>query len=252
MKEPQKGERLQKVLAARGFGSRRQIEAWIISRKIRINGQIAKLGDRIKLGDYVQIGQQSITLLNSNPKFKHQIIAYNKPEGQIVTKQDPKNRATVFAALPKLKQNRWVSIGRLDLNTSGLLLFTTDGVLAHRLMHPSTAIEREYAVRVLGTVSTEQIQQLTTKVILSDGPARFESVIEAGGLGANHWYKVILKEGRNREVRRLWEAVGVSVSRLIRIRYGNVSLGARLFSGNWRQLEPSEVKGLLAYANMQY
>jgi 23S rRNA pseudouridine2605 synthase len=239
-----KTERLHKLLAAQGLGSRRQIETWIQAGQVRLNGNVAKLGDCAVVGDRVQIGAKQIRIQNNAIKLP-KIIAYNKPEGQIVSRHDPAGRPTVFAALPKLHQTRWVAIGRLDFNTSGLLLFTTDGELANKLMHPSHAIEREYAVRVLGTVGVEQLKQLTAGIPLEDGLARFDSITDAGGTGINHWYKVILREGRNKEVRRLWEAVGIKVSRLIRLRYGNVILQPRLLVGHWRKLDVNEVKDLL-------
>jgi 23S rRNA pseudouridine2605 synthase len=179
------------------------------------------------------------------------VIAYNKPQGELVTRNDPEGRRTVFSQLPKVRNGRWIAVGRLDINTSGLLLLTTDGELANRLMHPSREIEREYTVRVLGKVAESDLARLTSGVELEDGPARFERVEEAGGSGANHWYKVVLKEGRNREVRRLWEAVGATVNRLIRLRYANVEMGPRLFAGNWRKLESEELEGLLALAGLE-
>jgi len=244
------GERLQKVLATRGLGSRRQIEGWIAAGQVWVNDRLARLGDRVGPGDRIRVGEREIRLGLRNTPLR-QIIAYNKPEGEVVTRGDPDGRPTVFERLPRLRQGRWIAVGRLDLNTSGLLLFTTDGELANRLMHPSREVEREYSVRVLGEVSPGQLAQLTAGVELEDGPARFERVTEAGGSGLNHWYKVVLKEGRNREVRRLWDAVGVPVSRLIRLRYGAVELGPRLFTGHSRKLEPAEIKGLLALAGLQ-
>ncbi len=238
------GERLQKALAARGLGSRRQIEGWISEGRIKINGQLAKLGDRVQPGDKVRVDGKEIRI-GFRPAAARKTLLYNKPEGELVTRNDPEGRRTVFERLPKAGQARWVAVGRLDINTSGLLLLTTDGELANRLMHPSAEIEREYSVRVLGEVTESQLQQLTKGVELDDGPARFERIEEAGGTGANRWYRVVLKEGRNREVRRLWEAVGVKVSRLIRTRYGNVELGPRLFSGQWRKLSDEETNGLL-------
>jgi 23S rRNA pseudouridine2605 synthase len=244
------GERLQKVLAGRGLGSRREIEGWIQAGQVLVNGRPARLGDRVGPGDRIRVGERDIHL-GQRVVPERQVIAYNKPEGELVTRSDPAGRATVFARLPRPRQGRWIAIGRLDINTSGLLLLTTDGELANRLMHPSREVEREYSVRVLGEVSAEQLASLTRGVTLGDGEGRFERLEEAGGSGVNHWYKVVLKEGRNREVRRLWEAVGVPVSRLIRLRYGNVALGPRLFTGHWRRLESEELKGLLALAGLE-
>ncbi len=243
------GERLQKALAARGLGSRREIEGWIEAGRIRINGNPAKLGDRVSPGDRVRVDGKEIRI-GFRPEAARQVLVYNKPEGELVTRHDPEGRRTVFDRLPKVGQARWVAVGRLDINTSGLLLLSTDGGLANRLMHPSTAVEREYSVRVLGEVSDSQLARLTQGIELEDGPARFEHIAEGGGNGANRWYRVVLREGRNREVRRLWEAAGVKVSRLIRVRYGNVELGPRLFTGHWRKLTPDELDGLLALAGM--
>lgn len=244
------GERLQKVLAQRGLGSRRAIEAWIAAGEVRVNGRPAQLGDRVAPGDRIRVRGQEVHLDARFPPPRR-VIVYNKPEGEVVTRRDPEGRPTVFAALPRLRQGRWVAVGRLDVNTSGLLLFTTDGELAHRLMHPSREVEREYAVRVLGQVSDETLRQLLQGLELEDGSARFDSITPAGGEGANHWYQVVLREGRKREVRRLWEAAGVRVSRLIRIRYGSLHLGPRVFAGHWRELEPAELQGLLALAGLE-
>ncbi len=244
------GERLQKLLAARGMGSRREIEGWIRAGRVSLNGQLAKLGDRVKPGDRIQVDGEPVYI---DPRIepRRRVLIYNKPEGELVTRKDEEGRRTVFDNLPSARGGRWVAVGRLDINTSGLLLLTTDGELANRLMHPSREVEREYSVRVLGELSQAQLQQLTQGVELEDGPARFDSVVEAGGRGANRWYRVVLREGRNREVRRLWEAVGVTVSRLIRLRYGNVDMGPRLFTGHWRKATDEEMEGLLKLADLQ-
>lgn len=245
----QEGERLQKVLANAGLGSRREIETWIAAGRVQVNGHVAQLGERIGSGDRVALDGRWLRL-SERLSNRRRLIAYNKPEGEVVTRHDPEDRPSVFARLPPLSRGRWIAVGRLDINTSGLLLLTTDGELANRLMHPSREIEREYAVRVVGEVSDQDMQRLTTGVELEDGPARFVSVREAGGTGVNRWYGVVLCEGRKREVRRLWEAIGHRVSRLIRVRFANVSLGPRLFAGHWRDLEDEERQALLALAGL--
>ena len=244
--------RIQKVLADAGLGSRREIEGWITAGRIEINGRVAKLGDRLGPDDPVRLDGKPLRLAPATAAEPLRVIAYHKPEGEIVTRQDPEGRPTVFDRLPPLLQGRWIAIGRLDINTSGLLLLTTSGALANRLMHPSQEIEREYAVRVLGTAPREALQRLVHGVELDDGPARFEEIVESdtSSRGANRWYHVLLREGRNREVRRLWEAVGVKVSRLMRVRFGNVILEPSLFSHKWRDLAPEELDGLLKLAGM--
>lgn len=244
------GERLQKYLANTGLGSRREIERWIQEGKIQINNRSAELGERVVPGDRIRIGRRVIRVGEASTT-ERRVIIYNKPEGELVTRSDPEGRPTVFAKLPKLKQGRWIAVGRLDINSAGLLIFTTDGELANRLMHPSQQIEREYAVRLLGAITPEMLEQLTSGIELEDGPARFEDIVETGGTGANRWFHVVIMEGRKREVRRLWEAVGARVSRLIRVRYGPVNLGKRLFAGHWRELEPDEMKELLVVAGLK-
>ncbi|MTW19903.1 23S rRNA pseudouridine(2605) synthase RluB [Allochromatium palmeri] len=242
--------RLQKLLAEAGLGSRRNIEGWISEGRVRVNGQLAKLGDRATRADRIRVDGREVTL-KPKREAETQVIVYHKPEGELVTRRDPEERPTVFRRLPRPKQGRWIAVGRLDINTSGLILFTTDGELANRLMHPSREIEREYAVRILGGVAPETLEHLTAGIELEDGPAKFERITDQGGTGANHWYNVVLREGRNREVRRLWEAAGCTVSRLIRIRYGNVELGRRLFPGNWRPLTDEERAELMALAGLR-
>lgn len=244
------GERLQKVLAAAGLGSRREIEGWIAQGNVTVNGRTAKLGDRIEPSDRVSVNGKPIRGLENSADTRRRVILYHKPEGELTTRKDPEGRPTVFEALPRLRGSRWVSVGRLDTNTSGLLIFTNDGALANKLMHPSAEVEREYAVRVLGKVTDEVLLDLKRGVSLEDGLAKFDDIRDAGGDGANRWYHVILKEGRNREVRRLWEAVGLTVSRLIRVRYGSLSLPRNLPRGAWRDATEEETRELLAAAKM--
>ena len=238
-------EKLQKVLANLGHGSRREIEAIIQQGRISIDGKIATLGDRVEPsaslkiridGHVVPIREESETICR--------VLAYYKPEGELSTRKDPEGRPTVFDRLPKMRGSRWIAVGRLDVNTSGLMLFTTDGELANRLMHPSQEVEREYAVRVFGQVTDEQLKQLRVGVQLEDGPASFKTISYQGGEGLNQWYRVTLTEGRNREVRRLWEAIDVQVSRLIRVRYGDIDLPKKLPRGGWMEFELDNVNYL--------
>lgn len=243
--------RIQKVLADAGLGSRREIEGWIEAGRIEINGEVAKLGDRMVPGDRIRLDRRELRLAPPSAE-PLRVIAYNKPEGEVVTRHDPEGRPTIFRHLPPLEQGRWIAVGRLDINTSGLLLLTNNGELANKLMHPSQEIEREYAVRILGEVPKEALHRLVHGVELDDGPAHFEEIVESSiSQGANRWYHVLLREGRNREVRRLWEAVGLKVSRLMRVRFGNVILGPRVFSHHWRDLTPEELDGLLAMVGMK-
>jgi 23S rRNA pseudouridine2605 synthase len=235
------GEKLQKVLARSGTGSRREMERWIEEGRITVNGQRAKLGDRVTGKDRIAVDGKSLDIA---PGEKTRCILYHKPTGEVCTRSDPQGRRTVFQRLPKLKAGRWISIGRLDFNTSGLLLFTTDGDLANVLMHPSSNIEREYMVRVMGNVTPEMLKHMLDGVMLDDGVARFTDIQDAGGEGINRWYYVVLMEGRNREVRRLWESQGLTVSRLKRVRYGEVFIPSKVKQGQWVELEGKEVKGL--------
>lgn len=237
-------EKLQKVLARVGLGSRREIELWIKLGRLTINNLPAKLGDRITLQDKVKLDGR-VVRLKASDEIKHRTIMYHKPAGEMCSRNDPEGRPTVFDNLPKIRGKRWISIGRLDFNTSGLLLLTTDGDLANKLMHPSSNIEREYAVRVLGSVGPQTIERLKKGVKLEDGLARFDDIMEAGGEGANHWYHVILREGRNREVRRLFESQNVKVSRLIRVRFGTATLPRFLRFGQSRDLEKKEMDDLV-------
>jgi len=244
-------ERIQKVLANAGHGSRRQIEAWIKEGKITVNGKPAVLGQSIDHTDRISIDSRQIRLHfpRGDKKPMPKIIAYYKPVGEVCSRKDEKGRETVFSKLPRLRNSRWINIGRLDINTTGLLLFTTDGDLANKLMHPSSQIEREYAVRVLGTATKEQFEAMRAGVELEDGVAKFTDIVDSGGEGANHWYHVVIMEGRNREVRRLWESQGLKVSRLIRTRFGPYLLPRRKRPGqNWR-LEDSEIEALQKAAN---
>ena len=228
-------ERIQKYLASQGAGSRRQIDSLLQQGRITVNGKPAKPGDQVAGGEKIAIDGKLLRLQRHPARGK--ILIYHKPVGQVCTRADPEGRDDVYQHLPGLQQGRWVGIGRLDINTSGLLLFTNDGELANRLMHPSYEVEREYAVRVHGEVSPAMLQQLRDGVELDDGAGHFDDIIDSGGSGTNHWYHVVLKEGRNREVRRLWEAVGVEVSRLVRVRYDQFSLPKWLKPGKYRILD---------------
>ncbi|MBD3894738.1 23S rRNA pseudouridine(2605) synthase RluB [Halomonas sp. ML-15] len=242
-------EKLQKVLARAGLGSRREMETAISAGRIKVNGKLATLGDRIEMRDKVTFDDRPVTLRGAD-ETPRRVIMYNKPEGELCTRKDPEGRRTVFERLPRLKGERWIAIGRLDINTSGLLLFTTDGELANKLMHPSTEVEREYAVRVMGEVRREQVVAMVEGVMLDDGPARFSDVQEFGGEGINTWFHVVILEGRNREVRRLWESQGLTVSRLKRVRYGNIFLDKRAKAGEWTELTQDEVDDLSTLAGL--
>ncbi|MEC9481873.1 MAG: 23S rRNA pseudouridine(2605) synthase RluB [Halomonas sp.] len=248
-KTPPASEKLQKVLARAGLGSRREMETAISAGRVKVNGQVASLGDRIEMRDKVTFDDRPINLRDVN-EVPRRVIMYNKPEGELCTRKDPEGRRTVFDHLPRLKGERWIAIGRLDINTSGLLLFTTDGELANRLMHPSTQIEREYAVRVMGNVKREHVVAMVEGVMLEDGPARFTDVQEFGGEGINTWFHVVIMEGRNREVRRLWESQGLTVSRLKRVRYGNIFLDKRAKAGEWVELTQDEIDDLSNMAGL--
>ncbi len=241
----QRTEKLQKILARSGHGSRREIEGYLQEGRISIDGVKAKLGDRIDANSTAKIRLDGrILSIREAQKDVCRVLAYYKPEGELCTRSDPQGRPTVFQRLPRLNSARWIAVGRLDVNTSGLLLFITDGELANRLMHPSREVEREYAVRVFGEIDDAKIRQLTRGVQLEDGPASFRSVSYRGGEGINQWYNVSLTEGRNREVRRMWEAVGVQVSRLIRVRYGDIDLPKGLPRGGWVELGLNQINYL--------
>lgn len=235
-------EKLQKVLAARGLGSRRELEGWITAGRVQVNGRIATLGDRVEPADKIVVDGRA--LRPQTEKARRRVLIYNKPEGEVCTRSDEAGRPTVFGRLPPVPGGRWIMVGRLDLNTSGLLLFTTDGELANALMHPSTQVDREYLVRVFGQVDDDMLKRLTDGVELEDGPAAFKSIKAGDASGANRWFSVVLTEGRNREVRRLWESQGVEVSRLKRIRYGTVALPSWVRRGEWVELEPGETNRL--------
>jgi len=245
-----KTEKLQKVLARTGMGSRREMERLIETGEVAINGQTAKLGDRVSINDRVTVHGRLVKLV-AEEEVPRRVIMYSKPEGELCTRHDPQGRRTVFDRLPKLKGERWISIGRLDINTSGLLLFTTDGELANRLMHPSQQIEREYAVRVMGDVKPEHVKAMVEGVMLEDGMANFTDVQEFGGEGINTWFHVVIMEGRNREVRRLWESQGLTVSRLKRVRYGSIFLDKRARAGEWIELTQQEIDQLSEMAGLE-
>jgi 23S rRNA pseudouridine2605 synthase len=239
------GERLQKLIAAAGHGSRRQIEQWIRDGRVTVGDHIATLGERAEPGADIRLDGTPLRLAASE-SVRREVLLYHKPEGEMTTRSDPQGRPTVFERLPQPTEGRWVVIGRLDVNTTGLLLFTNDGALAHRLMHPGSEIEREYLVRVRGTPPPRVLEQLRAGVSLDDGPARFDSIEPvAGHEGLGHtWFRVILHEGRNREVRRLWQAAGYEVSRLSRLRYGTVELPRELRPGQWRLLGDADAAQL--------
>ncbi|WP_286266397.1 23S rRNA pseudouridine(2605) synthase RluB [Thalassotalea atypica] len=233
-------EKLQKVLARAGKGSRREMETVISAGRVSVNGKTAYLGDRVEGDEQIRIDGHTVVLEAQSEQICR-VLMYNKPEGEMCTRKDPEGRPTVFDRLPPLEGGRWVAVGRLDINTSGMLLFTNDGELANRLMHPSHKVEREYAVRVFGEVNEAMLQTLRHGVKLEDGPAKFQKITYRGGEGRNHWFHVVLSEGRNREVRRLWESQDVQVSRLIRVRYGDINLQRQLPLGGWTELGLKDV-----------
>jgi len=240
-------ERIQKVLAKAGLGSRREMEKVIEDKRVSVNGEIAKLGDKVQRTDELKVDGKTVKI---DTKAVRRVLIYNKPEGEICTRKDPEGRQTVFDRLPKLTGERWVAVGRLDINTSGLLLFTNDGELANRLMHPSRQIEREYAVRILGEVKQEHIDAMCAGVQLDDGIAKFSDVQYFDGKGSNQWYHVVIVEGRNREVRRLWESQGFQVSRLKRVRYGSVFMDSSMRAGTWNELAKKDIDQLAAIVEL--
>lgn len=245
---PKDGEKLQKVLARSGLGSRREMERWIEQDRVTIDGKAARLGDRVVAAQRIEVDGRPLVASDGE---KTRCLLYHKPTGEVCSRKDPEGRRTVFERLPKVKSGRWISIGRLDYNTSGLLLFTTDGELANALMHPSANIEREYMVRVMGDVTEDHIKAMLEGVMLEDGVARFTDIQSGGGDGINSWYYVVLMEGRNREVRRLWESQGLTVSRLKRVRYGDLFVPSKVKKGQWQELAPNEINGLYRMAGMQ-
>ncbi len=243
-------ERVQKALARMGYGSRREIERLIGEEKIRINGQLAKLGDHVTEGDKVNVGNRRAIIKSDVNRIR--VLLYNKPEGEICTQKDEQGRPTVFKSIGRLKEGRWIGVGRLDINSSGLLLFTNYGDLANHLMHPSSEIEREYAVRVQGEVTQDMIKNMLKGVELEDGLLKFDQILDGGGQGANHWYHVILKEGKNREVRRLWQSQDVRVSRLTRVRYGGIVLPRDLKVGKKLELTLDEIKKMFSEVKLAW
>lgn len=244
---PPQAERLQKLLAAAGYGSRRQIEAWIDAGRLSVNGRPARLGDRALAADRIELDGKVLGLKAAGAAPR--VLLYHKPDGEMVTRSDPEGRPTVFQRMPPLPGGKWVAVGRLDINTAGLLLLTDSGELANRLMHPRYEVEREYAVRVLGTLSPENRARLLSGVRLDDGIGRFDRLEPSGAAeGANRWYRAVLREGRNREVRRLFEAVGCKVSRLLRVRYGPAALPRDLRPGRWLELDEKSVAEIVKAA----
>lgn len=246
-------EKLHKVLADAGLGSRREMERWIEAGRVQVNGRLATLGDRVAVTDRLSVdGRPLLRELLADVQPAVRVLLYNKPEAEICTRDDPEGRPTVFERLPKLQGERWVAVGRLDVNTSGLLLFTTDGALANGLMHPSHQVEREYLVRVRGLVDEGVLQRLREGVLLEDGLARFERITAGGGTddGSNRWFYVVLSEGRNREVRRLWESQGLQVSRLKRVRYGSITIPPVVRRGQYLELPAEQVEALYALAGL--
>ena len=242
-----KGQKLQKVLASLGLGSRRKMERWIEEGRVTVDGSVATLGDRIRSSQVLRLDGKPLEM---DDVAQVRVLLYHKPVREVCTRDDPEGRKTVFERLPKLKSGRWISVGRLDFNTSGVLLFTTDGALANALMHPSNGIEREYLVRVMGRVDESMLERLKHGIELDDGAARFSDIQEGGGDGINSFFYVVLMEGRNREVRRLWESQGTTVSRLKRVRFGEVFLPSKLKKGQWLELPQRDVDVIYQMAGL--
>lgn len=240
--------KLHKVLAQAGLGSRLEMERNIAAGRLTVNNEVAHVGQRVQPGDQIKLDGKPVRIRIEAPTVR--VLAYHKPAGEVVTHDDPQNRPTVFRKLPRLQQGKWLSVGRLDLNTEGLLLLTNSGELANQLMHPRFGLQREYAVRVLGALNENEKQLLTSGIKLEDGMAQFDSIEEGGGEGANCWYRVTISEGRNREVRRMFEAVGRAVSRLIRVRYGIMHLPRSLRRGQWAELHERDIRDLMDLVGM--
>lgn len=244
-------EKIQKVLARAGFGSRREMERAISDGAVKVNGQLATLGDRVSADDKLEFRGKLVKIEGGHQKEPPRVLLYNKPEGEICSRSDPEGRRTVYDRLPRIQNGRWISVGRLDFNTSGLLLFTNDGELANKLMHPSSVIDREYLVRIQGAVDDDMKSRLLQGVLLDDGMAKFTDITDGAGEKTNRWFYCVVMEGRNREVRRLWESQGVKVSRLKRVRYGNIFIPSHVRVGQWIELLPKEVSDLCLTAGLE-
>ena len=243
----EESQKLHKMLAQSGVGSRREMEEIIKAGRVTVNGKVADIGQRVGPEDVVRVDKRPVKLRFGEESTR--VLLYHKQEGEIVSRDDPEGRADVFEKLPRIRGGKWTSVGRLDFNTSGLLIFTTSGELANRLMHPKFEVERQYAVRILGELTEDQIKLLKNGIELEDGLAKFDELADQGGEGSNHWYHVVLKEGRNREVRRMFESIGLTVSRLMRVRFGIINMPPRLKRGQFLELEPKQVAQVMKWAD---